>query len=95
MPFTTQLPKHAADAVPGTYLFTTFDLFEVEDWVNAFCRCHQGWSWDWKCSIAWMVLRLCDEDVADKGEVLVVVQEERLEMRFREECVVVAEKRPG
>ena len=43
--------------------------------------------------MAWMVLRLCDEDVADEGEVLVVMEEERLEMRFREEVLVVAENR--
>jgi len=92
MPFTTQLPKNAADTTPGTYLFTTFDLFEVEDWVEAFCHCN-GWKWEWKCSVAWMVLRLCDEDVADEGEVLVVMEEERLEMRFREEVLVVAENR--
>lgn len=91
MPFTTQLPKCAADTTPGTYLFTTFDLFEVEDWIEAFCY-GKGWNWEWKCSVAWMVLRLCDEDVADEGEVLVAVEEERLEMRFREEVLVVAEK---
>lgn len=92
MPFTMQLPKNAAETTPGTYLFTTFDLFEVEDWVEAFCY-GKGWKWEWKCSVAWMVLRLCDEDVAEEGEVLVVVEGERLEMRFREEVLVVAEKR--
>lgn len=100
-PFTTPLPKYAADPTPGTYLFTTFDMFEIEEWVKDFCRARyhrvgcESWIWEWKCHFLEMLFRLCDEDVDDGGEVRVLVEEERLEIRFREVVLVVAEMRFG